>query len=100
MMENLTRAVKAFTLKQGADVVGIGSAHAMNTGAKKLQTPDENLPGAKAVLTLGIRMLNSIFKSPNIRISRASYVYLHHALDDIAWKIAGFLVFVRCFCLS
>ncbi|KKL17667.1 hypothetical protein LCGC14_2483270 [marine sediment metagenome] len=90
-MEEVTKAVKAFTLEQGADVVGIGSAEAMNMEARKLQTPEENLPGAKAVVSFGMRMLNSIFKSPNIRISRASYVYLHDALDDIAWKVAGFL---------
>ncbi|MBW1870255.1 MAG: epoxyqueuosine reductase [Deltaproteobacteria bacterium] len=90
-MEELTRAVKTFTMEQGADIVGIGSAEAMNTEARKLQRPEENLPGAKTVLSFGIRMLNSIFKSPNIRISRSSYVYLHRSLDDIAWKIGGFL---------
>ncbi len=90
-MEEVTEAVKAFTLEQGADVVGIGSAEAMNTEARKLQRPEENLPGAKTVVSLGMRMLNSIFKSPNIRISRTSYTYLHGSLDDIAWKVAGFL---------
>lgn len=90
-MEEVTKAVKAFTLEQGADMVGIGSAEAMNMESRKLQTPEENLPGATTVVSFGMRMLNSIFKSPNIRISRASYVYLHDSLDDIAWKVAGFL---------
>ncbi len=90
-MEEVTKTVKTFTLELGADMVGIGSAETMNREARKLQTPEESLPGAKAVVSFGMRMLNSIFKSPNVRISRASYVYLHDSLDDIAWKVAGFL---------
>ena len=90
-MEEVTKAVEAFTLEQGADIVGIGSAEVMNMEASKLQTPEKNLPGAKAVVSFGMRMLNSIFKSPNIRISLASYVYFQDSLDDIAWKVAGFL---------
>jgi epoxyqueuosine reductase QueG len=90
-MEEVTKTVKAFTLDLGADMVGIGSAETMNREARKLQTPEESLPEAKAVVSFGMRMLNSIFKSPNVRISRASYVYLHDSLDDIAWKVAGFL---------
>ena len=48
-MEEITKTVKAFTLELGADMVGIGSADTMNMEARKLQTPEENLPGAKAV---------------------------------------------------
>jgi len=36
-------------------------------------------------------MLDSIFKTSNIRISRLSYIYLHDALDKIAWKVATYL---------
>ena len=90
-MEDITRAVKTSTLDWGADVVGIGSAEAMNREAKEHQRPEENLPGAKAVVSFGLKMLHSIFKTPNIRISRASYVHLHDELDKIAWNVASFL---------
>ncbi len=90
-MRPLTETVKKFVLKQGADFVGIASAEVMNAQVQEGQRPEESLPGAKAVISFGRRMLHSIFKSPNIRISRMSYVYLHASLDDIAWKVASFL---------
>jgi len=90
-MNKLTKAVKDITLKLGADMVGIGFAEAMNREAREMQKPDQNLPGTKAIVSFGLKMLHSIFKSPNIRISRASYVYLHEELDNIAWKVATFL---------
>ena len=90
-MRALTETVKKFVLRQGADFVGVGSAKVMNAQTKEGQRPEENLPGAKAVISFGRRMLHSIFKSPNIRISRMSYVHLHTNLDDIAWRVASFL---------
>jgi epoxyqueuosine reductase len=90
-MDKLTELVKSFTREQGAEVVGIGSAERMNREAREGQKPEQNLPGSKAVVSFGLRMLHSIFKSPNIRISRVSYVYLHERLDDIAWRVATFL---------
>jgi epoxyqueuosine reductase QueG len=90
-MDKLTRAVKDLTLKLGANIVGIGSAEAMNREAREMQKPDQSLPDTKAIISFGLRMLHSIFKTPNIRISRASYVYLHEELDNIAWKVAAFL---------
>jgi epoxyqueuosine reductase len=90
-MIDMTRGVKTSTLEWGADIVGIASAEAMNRKARELQTPEANLPGAKAVVSFGLKMLHSIFKTPNIRISRASYVHLHAELDKIAWKVAAFL---------
>jgi len=89
-MDKLTRAVKDLTLKLGASIVGIGSAEAMNREAREMQKPDQSLPDTKAIISFGIRMLHSIFKTPNIRISRASYVYLHEELDNIAWKVTAF----------
>ena len=90
-MDKLTKAVKDISLKLGADMVGIGFAEAMNREAREMQKPDQNLPGTKAVVSFGLKMPNSIFKTSNIRISRTSYVYLHEELDNIAWKVVAFL---------
>ncbi|MFZ0946088.1 MAG: hypothetical protein WB930_10730 [Syntrophobacteraceae bacterium] len=87
-MKKLTSLVKAFALQSGAQVVGIASAEIMNQHALEGQKPEQNLPDAKAVISFGIRMLDSIFKTPNVRISRLSYMYLHDALDKTAWKMA------------
>ena len=91
LMDKLTKAVKDITLKLGADMVGIGSAEAMNRDANGMQKPDKNLPGTKAIISFGLRMLHSIFKTPNIRISRANYAHLHEELDNLAWKVSAFL---------
>ena len=56
-------------MQSGAQIVGIDSAELMNQFALDNQKPEQNLPGAKTVISFGIRMLDSIFKTPNIRIS-------------------------------
>lgn len=75
-MDKLSQVVKAFTVQAGAQIVGIASVEVMNQFALDNQKPEQNLPGAKTVISFGIRMLDSIFKTPNIRISRFSYMYL------------------------
>jgi hypothetical protein len=87
-MDKLSQVVKAFNVQSGAQIVGIASAEVMNQFALDNQKPEQNLPGAKTVISFGIRMLDSIFKTPNIRTSRFSYMYLHDQLDKIAWKVA------------
>ncbi len=74
-------------------MVGIASAEVLNQKAQDGQKPEDNLPGARSVLSFGLRMLNSIFETPNIRVSRQNYVHLHKKLNDIAWDVAGFLEF-------
>lgn len=87
-MDKLTNLVKATTIQMGAHVVGIASAEVMNQFANNFQKPEQNLAGAKAVISFGIRMLDSMFETPNIRVHRTSYVYLHGLLDRIAWRLA------------
>ncbi|GAB4282723.1 MAG: hypothetical protein Kow0092_37700 [Deferrisomatales bacterium] len=90
-MRVLTESVKAFVRDLGADLVGVASAEAVDREAREFQRPEGSLPGAQAVVSFGVRTLDSVFRSPNIRIARASYVHYHHRIDDLAWKVATYL---------
>jgi hypothetical protein len=65
-VKRLTNLVKALALQSGAQAVGIASAEIMNKHALEGQKPEQNLPDAKAVISFGIRMLDSIFKTRNV----------------------------------
>lgn len=91
MLFDLTLQVRELAGRLGADLVGIALADALNTRAPSGHRPEDNLPRAQSVVCLGMRMLNSIFQSPNPRVARTSYVYLHRRLNDMAWEVASFL---------
>ncbi|MBI4285575.1 MAG: epoxyqueuosine reductase [Chloroflexi bacterium] len=90
-MSDLTRQIKELAMELGADLVGIASAKVLNSRAPQGHRPEDNLPGTQAVVCLGLRMLNSIFLSPNPRVARTSYTYLHKRLNDMGWAVATFL---------
>ncbi|MFQ5826375.1 MAG: hypothetical protein ACE5IA_03365 [Dehalococcoidia bacterium] len=90
-MVDLTGALKDYVKELGADLVGVASAEALNQKAPPHHRPQDLLPGARAVVSFGLKMLRSIFATPNIRVPRINYVHLHRRLNEIAWEIAGFL---------
>ena len=69
MIDNeLTREVKRFALEQlGSDLVGIASVDRFEQ-APPGHRPDELLPGARSVIVMAGRMLDSTFLSPNPRV--------------------------------
>ena len=90
-MSDLILKVKKLAKKLGVDLTGIASAEVLNAQAPAGQRPEDNLPQARTVVCLGMKMLDSIFQSPNPRVARTSYVHLHRRLNDIGWEIAGYL---------
>ncbi len=90
-MADLTRDLKGFARDLGADLVGVADAEILNRRAPPNHRPHDLLPESRAVVSLGLKMLRSIFASPNIRVSRISYVHLHRRLNEIAWDIAAYL---------
>jgi len=53
-MDKLSPVVKTFTVQAGAQIVSIASAEAMNQFALDRQEPEQNLPGAKTLISFGI----------------------------------------------
>ncbi len=90
-MSDLTGDLKDRARDLGADLVGVADAQDLNRRAPPDHRPQDLLPESRAVVSLGLKMLRSIFASPNIRVSRISYVHLHRRLNEIAWDIAAYL---------
>lgn len=80
-----------FARRLGFDLVGIAPAGLVNERAPAGSRAEDNLPGAKSVVSLGLRMLDSIFESPNPRVARTSYTHLHRRLNELGWDVAAFL---------
>lgn len=71
-----TQEVKAFALKQlGADLVGVAGAHRF-AQAPDGHWPEVFLPGARSVIVMAGRMLDSTFLSPNPRVYVLRYSQL------------------------
>jgi len=87
----LTLQVRELAMRLGADIVGIASVDALNTKAPVGHRPEDTLPRAQTVVCLGMKTLDSVFQSPNPRVARTSYVYLHRRLNDMGWEVASFL---------
>jgi epoxyqueuosine reductase QueG len=88
---SLTKEVKEFAIHQlGADIVGVGGADRF-VDAPTGHHPDELLPGAKSVIVIAIRLLNSTFLSTNPRIYVQRYWQLRERFQDAGYEICRFL---------
>ena len=87
----LTKQVKDFVLNRlGADLVGIASVNRF-AGAPSGHRPEELLPGAKSVIAMGIRFLNSTFMSTNPRAYVQRYGQLRLRFQDVGYEMCRFL---------
>ena len=87
----LTEKVKELALKQlGADLVGVTSVDRF-TKAPAGHKPEELLPGAKSVVVIAGRMLDSTFLSPNPRVYVLRYSQLRLHYQNLGYELCRFL---------
>lgn len=87
----LTREMKEFALQQlGADLVGVASVDRF-VEAPAGHRPEELLPGARSVIVMAGRMLDSTFLSPNPRVYILRYSQLRLHYQDIGYEMCRFL---------
>jgi epoxyqueuosine reductase QueG len=87
----LTREVKEFALKQsGADLVGIADVGRF-ANAPRGHRPAELLPGAKSVIVMAARALDSTFLSTNPRVYVQRYWQLRTRMQDAGYDLCRFL---------
>lgn len=80
--QEITREVKRFALaKLVADLVGIASVDRFEH-APPGHRPEELLPGARSVIFMAGRMINSTFLSPNPRVYVLRYSQLRLSLQE------------------
>lgn len=87
----LTDRVKEFALSQlGADLVGIAGVDRFRE-APHGHRPEELLPGAKSVIAMAIRFLDSTFVSLNPRVYVQRYWQLRQRFQDAGYEMCRFL---------
>ncbi len=103
MVENydkaLTREVKAYAKKLGADLVGIADAKLLENPipGQGHVSPNQFIPGAKAIVVLGLRHIDAFFhpEYPNGVLFHNIYALEHdHLIDQLnvlGYRIARFL---------
>jgi len=83
--------VKERAREQGADIVGIASAERLD-GEPEGFKPADLLPGAKSVVSIGIRQLRSYMeKAPNTMYFMFGYRQKNDYINQISWSIAHLL---------
>ncbi|MCM8807075.1 MAG: hypothetical protein ABIM58_02950 [candidate division WOR-3 bacterium] len=96
MNENLTKEVKEYAKKLGADIVGIGSIERFKNAPKRM-SPEDLLPSAKSVIVCGIHHLDASVElggepTPhNIGPYGSQSSVMNPKLDDISFLMAKFL---------
>lgn len=87
----LTREVKRFALEQlGVDLVGIASNDRFDQ-APPGHRPEELLPGARSVIVMAGRMIDSTFLSPNPRVYVLRYSQLRLSFQEVGYNMCRFL---------
>ncbi len=87
----LTQEVKEFALKEiGADLVGIADVERF-AGAPPGHRPEELLPGARSVIVMAARALDSTFLSTNPRVYVQRYWQLRTRLQEAGYDMCRFL---------
>lgn len=87
----LTREMKEFALGQlGTDLVGVTSVDRCGH-APAGHRPEELLPGARSVIVMAGRMLDSTFLSPNPRVYVLRYSQLRLHYQDLGYEMCRFL---------
>ena len=87
----LTEKVKDFALKKlGVDLVGVADVDRF-VKAPAGHHPEELLPGAKSVIVMAGRMLESTFLSPNPRVYVLRYSQLRLHYQNVGYEMCRFL---------
>lgn len=91
---SLSKELKTFAKEKGADLVGIANVERF-AGAPEGHRPQDFLPDAKAVISLGMRMNRSVCRALRNRKSIYSHAGLgtihNNRLDEITYLTARFL---------
>lgn len=82
--------LKEFAKQQGADVVGIAAPDAIPDYFPRRKL-EEILPGAKAVIVFGVRMLWGSIKSPSSRVATTHTNGAYEELHSITYRIGRHL---------
>jgi len=88
-MGSLTGELKEFATKEGADLVGITTVD--NWEAPQGHRPIDYLKGAKSVVVLGMRMLDSVMDSERHRPMMHDAMMLDSMMDQLCYKVGRFL---------
>lgn len=89
--QKMTAEVKEFALNQlGADLVGVAGVDRF-ADAPKGHRPEEFLPGAKSVIVMAGRMLESTFLSPSPRVYVLRYSQLRLEYQNVGYNMCRFL---------
>jgi len=89
----LAEDVKEFVRNQGADLVGVASAKNLNKKAPMGRRPEDFLTGAKAVVIMGIHMLDTLFHELPARTDIWSdyFMYAMGLVRSLEWKLTKLL---------
>jgi epoxyqueuosine reductase QueG len=92
---NLTRSIKEYALRNGADLIGIADVGLLNH-SPKITHPKRYLPDAKCGISIGVRINEGIIEALRERSSVFSYFHFVNRrslilLDNLAHQIANFL---------
>lgn len=91
MVSPTSKVVKETALKLGADLVGIASVERFE-GAPKGWHPTDIVPGAKSVVSVGIRQLRSYMeKAPHTLYFMFGYRQKNDYINQICWSVARLL---------
>ena len=88
-MGSLTGELKEFATKEGVDLVGITTVD--NWEAPQGHRPIDYLKGAKSVVVLGMRMLDSVMDSERHRPMMHDAMMLDSMMDQLCYKVGRFL---------
>jgi len=90
MDKELTTKVKSFARRSGAELVGIALAESFSD-APKGHRPGDLLKGAKSVIVLAVRLLDSSLERAPSREYSINYSVVNRELDRIAYLVARFI---------
>jgi len=90
MDRKLTTRVKNFARRSGADLVGIARAESFSA-APKSHHPEDLLRGAKSVVVMAVRLLDSSLERAPSREYAIVYAVVNKELDRVAYAVARFL---------
>lgn len=88
---DLTKNVKDFTLKSGADIAGVVSVKHLDSVIPTEQTPSKLLKTGKSVISYGVHMLRGVIKGKDLRLKRYNGVETCRANDEVGFKLAHYL---------
>lgn len=90
MDKSLTAKVKSFARSSGADLIGIAQAKSLSK-APNGHRPKDILKGAKSVVVMAVRLLDSCLEGAPSREYSINYAVVNRELNRIAYQVAKLL---------